>query len=65
MGVENGRMMAYLSVHGEVLSRRYHDGARVTVHCRLPVEFLGALQREPDVTVRLRTELPTKAEEVA
>lgn len=65
MGVENGRIMAYLSVHGEVLSRRYHDGARVTVHCRLPVEFLGALQREPDVTVRLRTQLPAKAEEVA
>jgi GTP-binding protein HflX len=65
MGVDNGRVMAYLAVHGEVLSRRYHDGQRVIFHCRLPVEFLGTLQREPGVTVRVRSDKHHAAEEVA
>jgi GTP-binding protein HflX len=41
--VGNGRLLAYLSAHGEVLSKHYHD-SRVTVHCRMPQQHLGALQ---------------------
>jgi len=40
--VANGRMLAYLAAHGEVLERKY-DGDRVLVHVRLPQRHLGAL----------------------
>ncbi|MBX3411266.1 MAG: GTPase HflX [Pirellulales bacterium] len=39
-GVENGKLLAYLAARGEILSQRFHD-SRVTVHCRLPQQFLG------------------------
>jgi GTP-binding protein HflX len=39
-GVENGRLMALLSCHGEVLSKRYTD-SRVIVHCRIPQRAMG------------------------
>ncbi len=42
-GVDNGRLMAYLAAHGEILSRRYHN-SRVTIHCRLPQKYLGRIQ---------------------
>ena len=45
MGVDNGRLMAYLARHGEVLSKRY-NGERVTIHCRMPAEFLGKIDEE-------------------
>ena len=35
LGVENGRLMAYLAAHGEVFSKQFHD-SRVMVHCRIP-----------------------------
>lgn len=41
-GVENGRLLAFLSAHGEVLSKSYHNG-RVTVHCRIPRSQLGRI----------------------
>jgi GTP-binding protein HflX len=50
MGVENGRLMAYLAAHGEVLSKKY-DGRRVVVHCRIPRRYLG---RIPDDGVVIR-----------
>ena len=34
MDVGNGRMLAYLAAHGEVLSKKYF-GERVSVHCRI------------------------------
>ena len=37
----NGRLFAFLARHGEVLSQRYHDPDRVTIHCRLPQQFLA------------------------
>jgi GTP-binding protein HflX len=40
--VDNGRLLAYLAAHGEVLSRRYHDH-RVVVHCRIPQKYVGHL----------------------
>lgn len=46
--VANGRMLAYLAAHGEILSRRYAD-ERVIVHVRLPQRHLGPLH-EPGTT---------------
>ena len=49
-GVDNGRLMAYLAAHGEVLSRRY-DGKRVIIHCRLPQKYLGRIN-EPNTRIQ-------------
>lgn len=45
VGIDNGRVMAYLAAHGEVLSKQFHD-SRVTVHCRMPKEHLNRIQGE-------------------
>ncbi len=45
MGVDNGKLMAMLARHGEILSRQFH-GVRVTIHCRLPQEYLGRISRD-------------------
>ena len=50
MGVDNGRTLAYLASHGEVLSKQYYD-SRVTVHCRIAKAFLGRVHDE-GVSVR-------------
>ena len=50
MSVTDGKLMAYLAAHGDVLSRQYEE-QRVTFHCRLPQKYLGRVQRE-DVTIR-------------
>ncbi len=42
VGIDDGRSLAYLANHGEVLSKQYHDG-RVTVHCRVPKRQLECL----------------------
>jgi GTP-binding protein HflX len=60
-GVENGRLMAYLAAHGEVLSKRY-DGQRAIIHCRLPQRHLGRIH-EPGTQVRFR-DMPLAASEV-
>jgi GTP-binding protein HflX len=44
-GVDNGRLLATLASHGEVLSKRYTD-SRVIVHCRIPQRALGHLRAE-------------------
>ena len=49
MGVDNGRLMAYLARHGEVLTREY-KGERLTMHCRIPQRFMGHV-RGDGVTV--------------
>ena len=49
-GVENGRLLALLSNHGEVLSKRYTD-SRVIVHCRIPERAMGHL-RGTDAVIR-------------
>jgi GTP-binding protein HflX len=49
-GAENGRLLAYLAAHGEVLSQRYHDN-RVVVHCRMSREHLGRIH-EPATMIR-------------
>jgi GTP-binding protein HflX len=49
-GVENGRLLAMLSAHGEVLSKRYFD-SRVVVHCRIPQRAMSHLH-EPGTVFR-------------
>ncbi len=46
--IDNGRLMAYLAAHAEVLSKQYH-AARVIVHCRIPQKQLGRIS--PDEAV--------------
>jgi GTP-binding protein HflX len=38
----NGKLLAWLGRHGEVLSRHFTD-ERVTVHCRIPAALLGRI----------------------
>ncbi|HBO44449.1 MAG TPA: GTPase HflX [Planctomycetaceae bacterium] len=52
MGVDNGRLMAYLAAHGEIFSKHFQNGA-VTIHCRLPERHLGGV-RGDGVCVRRR-----------
>lgn len=40
--VGNGRLLAYLSAHGEVLSKQFSE-TRVVVHCRIPQKHLASL----------------------
>jgi len=51
-GVDNGRLMAYLAAHGEILSKRFGE-QRVIVHCRIPQKYLGRIQGDGAV-VRVR-----------
>ena len=53
--VANGRLLAYLAKHGEILSRTYADD-RVSVHCRMPRKFLGQILagRSADQTAQQR-----------
>lgn len=44
-GVGNGRLLAYLAAHGEILSKQYED-SRVIVHCRLSQRHLGPIHEE-------------------
>jgi GTPase len=54
--VANGRLLAYLAQHGEILSRTF-TGDRVSIHCRLPKKYAGRI-RPDDAAVRLRTGHP-------
>jgi len=56
-GVDNGKLLAYLAAHGEILSRRY-DGDRVFMHVRMPQKYVGKLRGE-DVQVRSHAESPS------
>jgi len=46
----NGRLLAWLDAHGEVLSRRF-DEETVTVHCRIPGSLVGRIN-PTEATVR-------------
>lgn len=52
--VDDGRLMAYLAAHGEVLSKRYSE-TRATLHCRLPAKYLGRIN-DPNVIIRPHAE---------
>jgi GTPase len=45
VAIENGRAMAYLAAHGEVISKQFHD-SRVTVHCRMPKGHLDRIHND-------------------
>lgn len=41
--VSNGKLMAWLSAHGEVFDKTFHEN-RVLIHCRLPEKYLGRIE---------------------
>lgn len=45
LGVDNGRLMAYLAAHGEVLSKQFRD-SHVTIHCRIPQRHLARVEAD-------------------
>jgi GTP-binding protein HflX len=49
--VSNGRLLAYLARHGEVLSRTFVEN-QVIVHCRISQKHLGILRDAHDVEVQ-------------
>ena len=51
--VGNGRLLAYLAAHSEILSRQYRDD-RVTIHCRVPRRFLARIN-DTDTTIAPHT----------
>jgi len=53
LDVSNGRLLAGLAQHGEILSRTYSDD-RVSVHCRMPRKYLGTIP-PADARIRLRS----------
>jgi GTP-binding protein HflX len=50
--VANGRLLAALAQHGEVLSRTYAED-RVSIHCRMPQRYLGTIP-PADARIKLR-----------
>jgi GTP-binding protein HflX len=62
--VANGRMLAYLAAHGEVIGRQYADGDRVIVHVRIPQRHLGPLH-EPGTRFRPHEATPLAAAETS
>jgi GTP-binding protein HflX len=76
-GVGNGRLLAYLAAHGEVLSRHFYDH-RVVVHVRMPARHVGPIHENGTIvrphvpaphTARLEDEIhgtvPAAIEDVA
>lgn len=59
MGVDNGKLMAYLADKGEIISRSYVDD-RVILHCRISQKHLG---RITDESVSIREHDPSHAVE--
>jgi GTP-binding protein HflX len=51
MDAGNGKLLAFLSQYGEVLSRTYVEN-RVVVHCRIAQKYWGRMQDHPDVQIR-------------
>ncbi len=55
--IDNGRLMAYLAAHGEVLSQRF-DERRAIIHCRIPEKYLGRISGN-ETTIRIRRDAVT------
>ena len=55
----NGRLLAWLAAHGEILSRHFGD-ERMTIHCRVPASVLGRID-PAEATVRDRASEPAEA----
>jgi GTP-binding protein HflX len=52
LAVANGRLLAYLAKHGEILSRTYSED-RVSVHCRMPRKYLAPIPAD-QARIKLR-----------
>lgn len=50
--IDNGKLMAFLAAHGEVLSQRFAE-TKVYIHCRIPPRHLGRI-RDPNVLIHYR-----------
>lgn len=65
--IDNGKLMAFLAAHGEVLSQLFAED-KVSIHCRMPARHLGRL-RDPNVVINYRHERdrpkPAPLEDVA
>ncbi len=51
LDVSDGRMLAYLAKHGEVLSRTFVEN-RVMIHCRISEQHLGPIRNNEDLSIR-------------
>jgi GTP-binding protein HflX len=51
-GIDNGKLMAFVAAHGEILSQRYGE-ERAFIHCRIPPRHFGRL-RETGATIHIR-----------
>ncbi len=56
VGLDNGRLLAYIAEHGEVLSRTLTD-ERIIVHCRMPRRFLARIDTS-EAVIRPRDNAP-------
>ena len=56
----NGRLLAWLAAHGEILSRQFGDD-RMTIHCRVPASTLGRID-PAEALVREHRVAPPPAE---
>ena len=63
MSVDNGRLLAFVSKNGEILSRT-HRGDRMIIHCRMPRKYLGRIKpEEAEIRERLfDSNQPTESE---
>nr|WP_233200451.1 GTPase HflX [Blastopirellula marina] len=62
--VGNGKLVAYLATHGEVVSKRYGD-ERLFVHCRIPTAHLGRIENQnPDAIIRPYNEATSTSDAV-
>lgn len=59
MSVANGKLMAYLAAHGEILEREYEQD-RVQITCRLPQKYLGRMPKQ-DVEIEELADAPVMA----
>ena len=66
MDVSNGRLLAYLAAHGEVVTTRYSEDS-VVVHCRIPQKYLGRIESEniritPHIATTVKSQLKKRAD---
>ncbi len=61
--VGNGRLLAYLAAHGEVLSKQFSE-TRVIIHCRIPQKHLSNISDEQTI-VRPHANGAARMEDVA
>ena len=50
MNVANGKLLAYLAAHGEILSTQYNEDT-VKVHCRIPKKVVGKIADDDTIKI--------------